>query len=126
MKTNILRNLGTFNIEQLEVIGGQLEIFIPVEVTSKELDAVLEKCENRYREQHPEVKEITFNINLVFSMGYANPEFELQILVYDDVSENIIEEYDSFIVGNIELSADQKKQIKKVMWDKMGEMLFDL
>lgn len=126
MKRNILKNLGTINIEKLEVIGGQLEVFIPVEVASKELDAVLAKCEADFREKHPEVKEITFDMNLVFSMGYANPEFELQIMVLDDDSESIFEEYDSYSIGDIELSEDQTKQIKKVMWDKMGEMLFNL
>ena len=126
MKRNILKNIGTINIEKLEVIGGQLEVFIPVEVTSKELDAVLEKCEADFREKHPAVKEeISFNLNLVFSMGYANPEFELQIMLFDD-SESILEEYDNYFIGDIELSEDQRKQIKKVMWDKMGEMFFNL
>lgn len=126
MKRNILKNLGTINIEKLEVIGGQLEVFIPVEVASKELDAVLTKCKADFREKHPEVKEITFDMDLVFSMGYANPEFELQIMVFDDDSESIFEEYDSYSIGDIELSEDQTKQIKKVMWDKMGEMFFNL
>ena len=126
MKRNILKNLGTINIEKLEIIGGQLTIFIPVEVTSKELDAVLDKCETDFREKHPRVKEIAFDMNLVFSMGYANPEFELQIMIFADDSENIFEEYDGFFIGNIELSEAQTKQIKKVMWDKMGEMLFSL
>ena len=126
MKRNILKNLGTINIEKLEVIGGKFEVFIPVEVASKELNAVFAKCEADFREKHPEVKEITFDMNLVFSMGYANPEFELQIMVLDDDSESIFEEYDRYSIGDIELSENQTKQIKKVMWYKIGEMLFNL
>lgn len=126
MKRNILKDLGTINIEKLEIIGGWIEIFIPVDVASKELDEVLEKCEAGFREKHPEVKEITFDMSLVFSMGYANPEFELQIMIFDSDSESIFEEYDGFFIGDIVLAEDQVKQIKKVMWDKMGEMLFCL
>ena len=38
-----------------------------------------------------------------------------------------MEEYDHFFIGSdIELSADQKKLIKKVIWDKLGETLLDL
>lgn len=126
MKRNILRNLGTINVKQIEVISGQLEVFIPVDVISDELDAVLVKCENNYRAEHPEIAEVGFNVNFVFTMGYANPEFELQILVFDKDEGSTCEEYDSFFVGDIELSEEQRKQIKKVMWDKLGEALFNL
>lgn len=126
MKRNTIKNLGIISIDKLEVIGGTIEVFIPVEASSDELDAVLERCKARYKEDHPEIENVSFNVNLVFSMGYANPEFELQILVFDDDNGETIEEYDSYCVGNIELSEDQKKQIKKVMWDKLGETLFNL
>lgn len=126
MKRNTIKNLGTISIDKLEIIGGTIEVFIPVEASSNELDAVLEKCKASYKEEHPEIENVSFNVNLVFSMGYANPEFELQILVFDDTTGDTFEEYDSYCVGNIELSEEQKKQIKKVVWDKLGETLFNL
>ena len=126
MKRNILRNLGTINIDKLEILGGQIEVFIPVEAVSDELDAVMTKCENGYRKDHPEVTNVAFNVNLVFTMGYANPEFELQIAVFDEDSGDTFEEFDSFFVGDIELSEEQKKQIKKVMWDELGKTLLNL
>lgn len=126
MKRNILRNLGTINIDKLEIVGGQIEVFIPVEAVSNELDAVITKCENSYRKDHPEVTNIAFNMNLVFTMGYANPEFELQIVVFDKESRDTFEEFDGFFVGDIELSEKQKKQIKKVMWDELGKTLLNL
>lgn len=102
------------------------EVFIPVEAVSNELDAVITKCENSYRKDHPEVTNVAFNMNLVFTMGYANPEFELQIVVFDKESGDTFEEFDDFFVGDIELSEEQKKQIKKVMWDRLGKTLFNL
>ena len=126
MKRNTIKNLGTISIDKLEIIGGTIEVFIPVEASSGELDTVLEKCKARYKEDHQEIENVSFNVNLVFSMGYANPEFELQILVFDDTTGETCEQYDSYIVGDIELSEDQKKQIRKVMWDKLGETLFNL
>lgn len=126
MKRNIIKNLGTISIDKLEIVGGTIEVFIPIEASSNELDAVLEKCKASYKKDHPEIENVSFNVNLVFSMGYANPEFELQILVFDDTTGETFEEYDSYCVGDIELSEDKKKQIKKVMWDKLGETLFNL
>lgn len=127
MKRNTIKNLGTISIDKLEIIGSTIEVFIPIEASSDELDAVLEKCKARYKEDHPEIENVSFNVNLVFSMGYANPEFELQILVFDDDADGeTYEAYDSFFVGDIELSEDLKTQIKKVMWDKLGETLFNL
>lgn len=126
MKRNIIKNLGTISIDKLEIVGGTIEVFIPIEASSNELDVVLEKCKASYKKDHPEIENVSFNVNLVFSMGYANPEFELQILVFDDTTGETFEEYDSYCVGDIELSEDQKKQIKKVMWDKLGETLFNL
>jgi len=126
MKKNKINNLGTINIESLEVSNGQMEVFIPVEVISGELDAVLEKCAESFRTHHPEVEMPCFNLHLVFSFGYANPEFELLVLMYDETSEDKFEEYDSSFVGDIELTEEQTKQIKKVMWDKLGESLLNL
>ena len=80
MRKNILKDLGTINIEQIEVSNGQLEIFVPVEVISNELDAVLEKCAEDYKEHYPEVETPSFCMRLVFSFGYTNPEFELLVM----------------------------------------------
>lgn len=125
MKRNKINNLGTINVESLEVSNGQMEVFIPVELISDELDVVLEKCSKDFKEHHPEVETPCFNLRLVFSFGYANPEFELLVVMFDEASEEF-EEYDSCFIGDVELSEEQTKQIKKVMWDKLGETLFNL
>lgn len=126
MRKNILKDLGTINIEQIEVSNGQLEIFVPVEVISNELDAVLEKCAKDYKEHYPEVETPSFCMRLVFSFGYANPEFELLVIMCDEESEDKFREYDSCFIGDIELSTEQTKQIKKVVWNKLGETLLNL
>ena len=53
MKRNILKNLGAINVEEISIRGGQIEVFVPVDVISNELDAVLSKCEEVYRKEHP-------------------------------------------------------------------------
>ena len=112
MKRNILRNLGTINVEEIAIMGGQIEVFVPVDVISNELDAVIVKCENKYREEHPEVVNVAVNVNLVFPMVYANPEFALQIVLFDEDNQNNFEEYDDCIVGDIELPEEQKSRLK--------------
>ena len=126
MNRNILRNLGTINVEEIAIMGGQIEVFVSVDVISDELDAVIVRCEEHYRARYAEVVNVAVNVNLVFTMGYANPEFALQIVLFDKNNEDNYEEYDDFFVGDIELSTEQKKQIKKVMWNKLGEYLLDI
>lgn len=126
MRKTTIKNLGTIDIEQIEVSNGQLEIFIPVDVISNELDAVLEKCAEEYKEHYPEVETPSFCLRLVFSFGYANPEFELLVIMYDEESGDKFREYDSCFIGDIELSTEQTKQIKKVVWNKLGETLLNL
>lgn len=126
MKKTKISNLGSISVENLEINNGQIEVFIPVEAVSDELDAILEKCAENFKERHPEVELPCFNLRLLFSFGYANPEFELLVLMYDDKSEGKYEEYDSIFTGELELSEEQKKKIKKVMWDKLGTTLLNL
>ena len=126
MKRNILKNLGTINVEEISIIGGQIEVFVPVDVISNELDAVIIKCEKHYREKYSTVVNVAVNVNLVFTMGYANPEFALQIVLFDENNADNFEEYDDCFVGDIELSEEHKKQIKKIMWDKLGETFLNL
>lgn len=126
MRKTTIKNFGTINIEQLEVSNGQLEIFIPVEVISDELDAVLERLTEDFRKRHPEVENVAYNIRLVFTFGYANPEFELLVTIFNDSDLDTFEEYDSVFIGDIELPEEQRKQIKKVVWNKLGETLLNL
>lgn len=126
MSKNTIKNLGTIDMSSIEITGSQIEVFIYLDDISTELDAVIERCISSYKEDYPEVEDISFCVKLVFSMGYANPEFELHIEIFESETMKHCEEYDSFFIGDIELSEDQKKQIKKVMWDKLGETLLNL
>lgn len=126
MRKTTIKNLGSINIEKLEVSNGQLEIFIPVEVISNELDAVLDRLTMDFRTRHADVETVSYDIRLVFTFGYANPEFELLITLFNDSDSDTFEEYDSALIGDIELPEEQRKDIKKVVWDKLGEMLINL
>ena len=60
MKKTKISNLGSISIENLEVNNGQIEVFIPVDVISNELDEVLVKCTEDFRKHHPEVEKPCF------------------------------------------------------------------
>lgn len=126
MKKNIIKDLGTIDMSSIDITNGLIEVFIYLDDISSELDAVIERCMSDYRENHPEVEGISFCVKLVFSIGYENPEFELHIEIFESETMKHCEEYDSFDIGDIELSEEQKKQIKKVMWNKLGETLLSL
>ena len=56
---------------------------------------------------------------------YEDMEKNMKLFKRESYEDNF-EEYDDCIVGDIELPEEQKKQIKKAMWDKLGEYMLNL
>ena len=128
MKRNILRNLGTINVEEIAIMGGQIEVFVPVDVISNELDAVIVKCENKYREEHPEVDLSQYtlyrDIALHMNINDNKVSYSVAIILWiqdEDENEIHVEFYDPF---EIEINAEDNKYLKKLVMNKLMEAFF--
>lgn len=120
-----IKEIGTINIESVEVAEGVIEMRVPVEVISKQMDATLDKILDSYKAQNPKIEQnnIFYEARLVFHFGSANPEFSLMLIVFDRDYKGTDEIWDEL---EVTLSDEAKKQFRKIAWDKLGEALFNL
>lgn len=125
MERTTISEVGTVNIEQLEVAEGYLEMRIPVEVVSQQMDKKLDKYFDDYKKNHPETptENIFYETRLVFSLNRYNPEFSLMLIVFDGENQDKAEIWDEL---QVTLSEEQKKQFRKIAWEKLGEALFNV
>lgn len=126
MKATTIKEIGVFNVEGLEVTEGRLEIRVPVDVVSEDLDKNLDKFFKDFSEHHPKVKEenISFEARIIFDFGNCNnPEFSLELIIFDSENHRAVEFWDEL---EITLSEDAKKQFRRIAWQKFGEAILNL
>lgn len=120
-----IKEIGTINIDAVEVAEGAIEMRVPVEAISKEMDATLDKLFKDFEKSYPKVKKenITYEARMVFSFNRYNPEFSLMLIIFDAENQETAEIWDEL---EVTLSEDAKKQFRKIAWNKLGEALFNL
>lgn len=125
MKAQLIKELGTVDLDRVEATSGQITVFVPIKVVENDLSGMLDKLEADYRVNHPEAStKVNFTISVVYSFGgYENPEFELEVIVWDDADEDIAEYYEEIKVN---LSPESAKEVKRIVWDGLGKTLFNL
>lgn len=128
MKKQTISNIGKVELEGIEVVNGQLEIHIPVEIESNsKVDLFIDECMEYYKGKHPTVdtmEDVYFDFGLMFSFGYANPEFEVQLTIWqklDNEDRSTAEYFDGLEVS---LNEADTKMIKKVIWNQLGATVF--
>lgn len=124
-----VKEVGTINMENISSTDGQLTVHIPVISASKELEALLDRLQADFMAKHPEVSEldVCFDVNVIYSFGgYVtgiNSDFVLDIYVWKDGNEDIVEEYDEI---PLYVGEEGAKQIKQVIWKALGKMLMSI
>ena len=128
MTAKNIKELGTIDLAKVRATHGQIETFVPITVIGDELDELLETLHEDFRAKHPEVNETdtNFNVNVIYSFGgFADmsPEFELEIIIWDENDEDVVEFYEEIKVN---LSDQATVEVKKAIWEGLGHMLFGL
>lgn len=118
-----IKEIGTINVEGLEVAEGAIEMRMPVEVISDQLDMKLDEIFDHYKKNNPQInpENIFYEARLVFQFGRLNPEFSLMLIVFDKDGKGKDDIWDEL---EVTLSEDAKKQFRKIAWNKLGEALF--
>lgn len=134
--TTKLDSLGTIDLSDVSIGNGQLEVHIPIENGTKQMQEIFDECTADYMKKHGNVKsynELNYDVRVVFSRGgfvYGNrnnAEFNLLVIVWqksDDITGKDTAEFYEEIAVDFN-SADAKK-IKRVIWESLGEALFNL
>ena len=120
-----IKEIGTINIDSIYVAEGAIEMRIPVEVISEQMDSKLDEIYEYFYKNNPQVnpKDVYYEARLVFQFGRANNDFSLMLIVFDSNNMDNAEIWDEL---EVTLSEDVKKQLKKIAWDKLGEAILDL
>lgn len=125
MKKATIKEIGTININAVEVAEGTIEMRVPVEVISEQMNATLDRLFDDYCQKNPQVnpKDVCYEARLIFQFRRSNPEFSLTLIVFDKDDIGTDEIWDEL---EVTLSEEAKKQFRKIAWDKLGEALFNL
>ena len=128
MTAKNIKELGTIDLNRVKATHGQIETFVPITVIGDELDVLLETLHEDFKTKHPEVNDndTNFTVNVIYSFGGFvddEPEFELEIIIWDENDEDVVEFYEEIKVN---LSDEATVEVKKAIWEGLGHMLFGL
>lgn len=133
--TTKLKSLGIIELDGVSVNGGQIEVHIPISEVSEQLEKVLDECAKLYVQKYDKVtvEDLNFDVRVVLSCGNfcrgdeKETEFDLFVVVWqqndDETGKDTAEFYEEIPVL---FSAEETRRIKKIVWDSLGEMLFNL
>lgn len=125
--TTKFKSLGVVDLEGASIGDGQIEVHMPVEEVSKQLKKVLDGCAEDYlkKRKNVNVEDLNYDIRVVLACGSfyrgngKEVEFSLLVTVWED--NGYAEIYDDIPVSFTE---EETKRVKKILWDKLGELLF--
>lgn len=132
--TTKFKSLGVVELDGVCINGGQIEVHMPVDEVSEQLENVLDECVKSYIQKHTGVvmEDLNFDVRVMLSCGNFcrngnEPEFNLFIVVWqkkdEETGKDTAEFFDEIPVS---FSAEEAKRIKKIIWDSLGELLFNL
>ena len=133
--TTNFKSLGVVELDGVCINGGQIEVHMPVDEVSEQLKNVLDECVKSYAEKHTGVvmEDLNFDVRVVLSCGNFcmnvgnESEFNLFIVVWQKKDEETGKDTAEFFEEiPVSFSAEESKRIKKIIWDSLGELLFNL
>jgi hypothetical protein len=134
MKRRTIETIGTINVNEVSFdFAGQIEIHMPLEEVGSEANLIINNCKNQYKKQYPSVdieRDVYYDFRLVFTSSLANSEYsEFGALVYiwqksdEETGQNTCEVHEGY---KLQLTDTDKKKVKRIISDKMYEMLISL
>ena len=129
IKTVEVKEIGTINLNKIEAVSGQFEVFIPIAHTNKEMDELINNLYKDFQSKHPEVKENDTNVDVRVRYSTkqyytgVDSDFILDIYIWQDSNDDVVEEYDDI---PLYLSEEGTRTVKKLIWDALGKMLLNI
>lgn len=121
-----IANVGTFEVSQIKVSNGEIQIHMPLDETENSTEAIMKKCLHTFMQRNPKINrnEIMWDMRLVFSFGNGNPIFTIGVYMWAKDNEyGTMEFYDGF---NITIRQDDAQYIKHLLWQRIGELVLGI
>lgn len=127
--TTKFKSLGVVDLDGASIGDGQIEVHMPIDETAEQLEKVLDECTEDYLKEHKNVSAdaLNYDIRVVLACGGfcrgdgKEVEFSLLVTVWE--SNGNAEIYDEIPVS---FSEEETKRIKKILWNKLGNLLFGM
>lgn len=129
IKTVEVKEIGAINLNNIEAVNGNLLVHIPISHANEGLEDLMKKLYKDFLVKHPDVdeKEICVDVNVQYTFGGwitgINSDFILDICIWQDTNEDIVEEYDDI---PLYLGKEGTRTVKKLIWDALGKMLLNI
>ena len=127
--TTVIKNLGTIILKDICLGDGQIEVHLPIDDVSDSLNKIMDDCKEDFKKKNKLTSDegIYFDIRVVFSCGNfvsddekRNGDFKLLIIVWNDSADEFYEDIP------VSFDPEDSKKIKKIIWDEIGKVLFNL
>jgi len=129
MRIKAVKDIGTINLNNVEVNSGQIEIHIPVIDAKGKVGQILDYCMERYKGEYPMVNvetDIYMDFNITYSFGgYTCPEFEAYVLVWQKSDEELHADTCECYDFDFTLDGQEARDLKRIMWEKLGETILN-
>lgn len=129
IKTVEVKEIGAINLNNIEAVNGNLLVHIPISHANEGLEELVNKLYKDFLEKHPDVdeKEICVDVNVQYTFGGwmtgVNSDFILDIYLWQESNEDVVEEYDDI---PLYLCEEGTRTVKKLIWDALGKMLLNI
>lgn len=129
IKTVEVKEIGAINLNNIEAVNGNLLVHIPISYANEGLEELVNKLYKDFLEKHPDVdeKEICVDVNVQYTFGGwmtgVNSDFILDIYLWQESNEDVVEEYDDI---PLYLNEEGTRTVKKLIWDALGKMLLNI
>ena len=127
--TTVIKNLGTIILKDVCLGDGQIEVHLPIDDVSDSLNKIMDDCKEDFKKKNKLTSDegIYFDIRVVFSCGNfvsddekRNGDFKLLIIVWNESADEF---YEAIPVS---FDTEDSKKIKKIIWNEIGKIFFNL
>ena len=133
----MIKNIGTLNYNNFAINTFKIDICILVdEISDEDIRAKIDDFKKNYKEKHPRVINVAVDVilNVLFIRNFESSEgfFKIDnvhVRFYDQDSKFIKPEDACVEFIHMEsfshLPDEQEKELKKAIWDKLGEYMLN-
>ena len=127
--TTVIKNLGTIILKDVCLGDGQIEVHLPIDDVSDSLNKIMDDCKEDFKKKNKLTSDegIYFDVRVVFSCGNfvsdvekRSGDFNLLVIVWNDSADEFYEDIP------VSFDIEDAKKIKKIVWDEIGKVLFNL
>ena len=127
--TTVIKNLGTIILKDICLGDRQIEVHLPIDDVSDSLNKIMDDCKEDFKKKNKLTSDegIYFDIRVVFSCGNfvsddenRNGDFKLLIIVWNESADEFYEDIP------VSFDTEDSKKIKKIIWNEIGKVFFNL